>query len=983
MKRQKDSQRSLIAVMVTVPIMVIALVLCILMVNNINLRMNESATSNLLNTTQVIEDTLENYIQRDYDSLYIIGELYKNDATLDDAQMQTLCTAMGFERIGVADSEGRFSALYAASPDTADVFYEGERLLTEKGYSDAYFGNAGRQQMTLWLPVSEDGEHLATVFGEVVLSKYYSANVFTFYEGEGRTYLFNAADGAWVLRSLGIDGTASRQDDLYSLLLSSGNDPAQVEAFRQAVQNRQTGTDVFDFNGRESYICFMPLSSSEGWSLATVIPRDVLLKEAVQVQQMIRIALMIVGVSLFSLTLLYALWQIRRTKEKETAYREALFMNVSSNIDSAFLIYQKNSRQTVFVSENVGRLLNISRDRLQEDAKYLFDWCKIPQSDPQVAAFLRGELTAPAVREVCVADGWGAGSRCIRLELIPADLGQEIAVLTDITKDKDVQQSLLEATQRAEAASNAKNDFLSAMSHDIRTPMNGIVGMTAIAAAHIDDKVRVKDCLNKINDASAHLLTIINEVLDMSHIESGRLELSRDPFNIAEPLQNVLSLNYPGIEQKQHTLHVRIHPMEHEQVIGDVARLQRVVSNLLSNAIKYTPEGGTITLELKEKPSRIKGCGCYELLVQDNGIGMSPEFMKRLFQPFEREEDVRISRIQGTGLGMSIAKNIANLMMGDITAQSEKHKGTTFKVTVNLLLDNRDQAQEDVLTTLPVLVVDDDHDTCEVVTGMLQDIGIQGEWADNGPEAVEKVVQHHRDREDFMAVLLDWKMPGMDGIETARRIRAAVDASIPVIILTAYDWSEIETEARAAGVNDFLSKPLYKAKLRQKLEEVANAPASAALPAAKENGTGLPPGKRILLVEDNPLNQEIAAEILQMLHLEVQTAENGVDAVTSVAVNEPGYYDLILMDIQMPKMNGYDATKTIRAMGRVDSATIPIVAMTADTFTHDVQAAYAAGMNEHLAKPISVERLVQVLEKFLSAPQCTQEGTVQQDAVIT
>lgn len=978
MTKKQSGHRNLVVVLIAVLTMMTALLFCAFMIRSINLRMNESATSNLLNTTRVIESTLQTYINQDFESLQIVGDFYKNREYLEQRQIETLCKTMGFEQIQVVDSRGNGVDCFAGKFRAADIPCYGEWTPGVTGYSDAYFGQSGRLQTTLWLPIYRDETFIGTVFGDVVLTKYYSANVFTFYEGDGRTYLFDGTDGSWILRSLGTDGASRRQEDIYSLLLLSGNRQKDVQAFQQAIEQGHTGTAVLRFNDQQSYICFMPLASASDWYVATIIAKDVLLRESSQVRRTIQLTLTVFCLALLFFTVSFAVWQVRKTKEQEAAYREALFMNVSANIDSAFLIYEKKSKRTVFVSDNVRRLLGLDREWLQRDAGNLFTWCNLQPEDPQRLAFLEGTLTEPAVREVCVENEMGQKDRYIRLELIPADLGQEIAVLTDITKDKDIQSSLLEAMQRAEAASHAKNEFLSAMSHDIRTPMNGIIGMTAIATAHLGDENRVRDCLGKITEASAHLLTIINEVLDMSQIESGKFELSHVPFNMAELLQDVLNISYPGIQQKNHTIKVHIHAMDHEQVIGDPARLQRVVVNLISNAIKYTPDGGMITLALEEKPPMIKGYGCYALTVQDNGIGMSQEFQERLFQPFEREEDVRVSRIQGTGLGMSIVKNTVSLMMGDIQVESEKHKGTTFRVTVNLRLDAQPEADGAALDSLPVLVVDDDRVVCETVSAMLCDIGMAGEWVDNGADAVALVTERHRKNDGFLAVLLDWKMPGMNGVETARRIRANVDASIPIIILTAYDWSEIESEAREAGVNAFISKPIYKAKLRQKMTEIAAGSAEAPGLLEQEGAEQIPPGKRILLVEDNELNREIATELLQMLNLQVDWAENGAAAVERFASSAPGTYDLILMDVQMPKMNGYEATKAIRKLERPDSGTVPIVAMTADTFAKDIRLAYEAGMDEHLAKPISMERLVQLLAQFLSGSGRTtrkKEGT--------
>lgn len=963
-KKQKKDRGSYAVVGAAVVVLMAALFFCFYMVNSINRKMNESAASNLLNTTKVIQDTLENFLQEDLNSLEIIGNLSKDGEKLKEQQIKAFCKTLGFDWIYVVDEQGEGVDCFAGKFRVSDLPCYDEWTPEEAGYSDAYIGETGRSQIVLWVPIYTDGRYIGTVFGGVILTKYYSANIFSFYEGEGRTYLFDASDGTWILKSLGTDGTATRQADIYSLLLASGNREGDVSAFRQAVEERKTGTAVFYFNAEQSYLCFLPLTSSKDWCVTTVIAKDVLLRESSEVQRMIRWVMTTLCLTLVFAACVFVVWRIRKSREAEIHYRERLFANISANFDSAFLIFEKSNKSAAFVSENVKRLLGLNREKLREDTGYLFDWCGIPEEDPQRIAFLSGRLEGPVIREVCVEDELGESSRVIRLELIPTDLEQELAVLTDITSDKEIQSSLIEVMHRAEAASNAKNDFLSAMSHDLRTPINGIVGMTAIAAANLEDKRRVQDCLAKINESTAHLLSLINEVLDMSQIESGKIELAREAFNLAELLQNVLNINYPGIQQKNHTVHTHIHLMEHEEVIGDPARLMRIVANLISNAIKYTPSGGTITLDLMEKPSVIQGYGCYELMVKDNGIGMSEQFQEKLFEPFEREEDVRISRIQGTGLGMSIVKSIVELMMGSIQVESEKGSGSVFRVTFNLQLDVHADKQDEQLAGLPVLVVDDDVLVCQMVTEMLCDIGMEGEWTDSGADAVQMIMERHKRRKDYLAVLLDWKLPGMDGVETARRIRREVDPHVPIIILTAYDWGEIEEEAREAGIDAFLSKPVYKSKLVHTMTEITSGHPKYPLSGSLMNEE-IPKGRRVLIVEDNELNKEIVVELLRMMGVETDCADNGAEAVELFAASKPETYDLILMDIQMPKMNGYEATRIIRRMSRSDSKTVAIVAMTADAFKKDEQAAREAGMNEHLAKPISIERLTQILLRFL------------------
>lgn len=964
MSKQGKNKRILFNVAVTI-VIIAALAFSLHLVNNINRRMKESATSNLLSTTKVIHNTLESTLRKDLDNLKVVGEFCEKGAILTSEQINTLCVSMGFDWIGIVDKNEEGVGYFEGVLRASDIPCYEDWKPTSEGYSNPYIGESGRPQIALWIPVYRDGDYIGTVFGGVILSKYYSSEVFTFHEGEGRTYLFVVSDGTWVLKSLGTDGASTRQKDIYSLLSTANNTEEDVAAFHQAVVEGKTGTATLDFNGDSSYLCFMPVQSSPGWYITTVIPEEVLLRESLDVQRMIQMVIAVFAIALLFTAVALMVWWSRKKETEEAYYREALFTNISSNLDSAFLIYGKTDRKVEFVSDNVNRLFGLNREWLGEDADHLFEWGKFPADDMKRRQFLEGTLEEPAVREVYVENEMGESSRAIRFELIPADLNQQIAVLKDVTKDKEIQSSLIEAMRQVESASNAKNEFLSAMSHDLRTPINGIVGMTAIAAANLENKGRVRECLTKISESSAQLLSLINEVLDMSQIEKGKMVLSREMFNIAELLQQILSVNYPGIQEKKQTIKVYIHSMDHEEAIGDPARLTRVVMNLLSNAIKYTPENGEIVLSLEEKPSIIKGYGCYELMVQDNGIGMSKEFQKKMFEPFEREEMVRASKIQGTGLGMSIVKNIVDLMMGTIEVESEKGKGTTFRVTLNLRLNEQSVMIQEQLEGLPVLVVDDDLMACRTVAATLCDIGMKGEWSTTGAEAVERVSRRHEKGEDYLAVLLDWKMPQMDGVETARQIRAKVGPEIPIIILTAYEWAEIEKEAREAGVDAFMSKPIYKAKLLQKMNEISAGYKGSSQGETTEFSGDTLVGKRILLAEDNELNQEIAVELLQMMGIQVDCAQNGVLAVERFATSQAGTYDLILMDIQMPEMNGYQATETIRSMDHPDSSTIPIVAMTADALRKDEQKCRNAGMNEYLTKPVSVQQLKEVLSRLI------------------
>ena len=537
-----------------------------------------------------------------------------------------------------------------------------------------------------------------------------------------------------------------------------------------------------------------------------------------------------------------------------------------------------------------------------------------------------------------------------------------------IKKEKKQEAALREAYYAAESASKAKTDFLSSMSHDIRTPMNGIIGMTAIAASHLDDKERVKDSLEKITKASRHLLSLINEVLDMNKIESGKVQLAEDEFNLSDLGENLINMTASQITEHNHTLNVNVSGVQHENVIGDSLRIQKIFTNLMGNAVKFTPDGGRIRLTISERPSRQEKVGCYEFVFEDNGIGMSEEFMDHIFEPFTRAEDGSERRTQGTGLGMTISRNIARMMGGDIKVESTLGVGSIFTVTIYLKLQDKNENLEKRFVDLDVLVADDDELSLESSLDILSSMGMKVEGVNNGKDAVEKVVSRHSEGLDFFAAILDWKMPGMDGIEATRKIRQKVGNDVPIIIISAYDWSEIEEDAKRAGANAFIGKPLFKSRLEKTFSSILGKeeekPVDKYISLSDLEALKLQ-GKRALVVEDNDLNMEIACEILKTTGMSIETAIDGIEAVDLITSSPDGYYDIVFMDIQMPKMNGYDATRAIRAQNRPYLKQVPIIAMTANAFAEDVQAARTVGMNWHISKPLELHALKSVLERFI------------------
>lgn len=535
-----------------------------------------------------------------------------------------------------------------------------------------------------------------------------------------------------------------------------------------------------------------------------------------------------------------------------------------------------------------------------------------------------------------------------------------------IHREEKQKEMLALAAERAEAANLAKSDFLSRMSHDIRTPMNAILGMTAVAGMHIDDKERVLDALGKITVSSKHLLGLINEVLDMSRIESGKVSLTEGIFNLSDTFENLLTIFHSQMEARNLELCVNVVNVEHESVIGDEQRLQQIFMNIMGNAVKFTPEGGKISLYIEEKPSHIAGSGFFEFTFEDTGIGMEKDYIQKIFEPFSRAADSRIGKIEGTGLGMSIAVNIARMMNGDIKVESTLGEGSRFTVQVYLKLNDVTQADIDAFSSLPVLVADDEEAACESTCEILNSLNMDAEYVLDGDSAIKRIIEAHEAARDFAVVILDWKMPGKDGLATAKEIRSLAGNDIPLIILSAYDWSDIEAQAMDAGIDAFIEKPLFKSRLMKVLKDVlgldnSERPATA-LETFKEQDFS---GKRVLLVEDNELNIEVAAELLDIVGIQVDQALNGQLAVDCVLDHEPGYYDLIFMDIQMPVMNGYESTRAIRSSGREDLKTIPIVAMTADAFADDIRKSEEAGMNGHISKPVDIEKLEEALRTFL------------------
>ena len=660
---------------------------------------------------------------------------------------------------------------------------------------------------------------------------------------------------------------------------------------------------------------------------------------------------------------------ILRRKNTEISYRDELFQKLSMNVDDVFLMLDAKTYKVDYVSPNIERLLGIPWKEVRQDV-FVLDKL-YPKGAPEHGkTFLEGLLSGEQ-RE------WDFEYEHLdtkeRRWFHNIAMGSEvegrtkyILVMSDRTADKQVNQALSNAVAAAETANRAKSTFLSNMSHDIRTPMNAIIGFTTLAISNIDDKDRVKDYLAKTLASSNHLLSLINDVLDMSRIESGKIHLEEVEVNLSDVLHDLRTIVSGQIYAKQLELYMDVMDMTEEDVYCDKTRLNQILLNLLSNAIKFTPAGGTVSVRVRQLAGKVHGCGQYEFRVKDNGIGMSPEFAQKIFEPFERERSSTVSQIQGTGLGMAITKNIVDMMGGTIKVQTAQGKGSEFIICLPMRTQAEHRPVEKIteLEGLKALVVDDDFNTCDSVTRMLVKVGMRAEWTLSGKEAVLRARQAIEMGDVYHAYIIDWRLPDMNGIEVTRQIRSLND-NTPIIILTAYDWSDIEVEAKAAGVTAFCSKPMFMSDLRETLMSAIGQKQTDATQELLPEKNADFKDRHILLVEDNELNREIALEILREYGFRVDTAENGAVAVEKVSTAAPGSYDLLLMDVQMPVMDGYTATRQIRALDDPARAKLPILAMTANAFDEDRRNALESGMTGFLSKPIVIGDLVQELRRIL------------------
>ena len=928
----------------------------------------EESASHLTEVFHQSNNVLNELANKNLTYLHMWGEYLKKVS--DESEIR--------DYIDKAQEEAGFLYFYFLSADgnykmlTGEAGYLGlqENLEDKITLGEDIITNAvvpGKQQMLVFASPQSHGSYQGFEYDAIAIA-YENADIvdvldISAFNGNAKSYVVHPDGRVVIDHSFEAWGTVY---NFFGVLREHSNiSEKEILELSEKFKERRTDTMLVNLDGSNYYLVYGS-SECQDWIFLGLVQADIVnaSMNSLQLRTMLLGGTIVFGFAVFIIELILQKSRISlKRRDLEILYRDELFQKLSMNVDDVFLMLDAKTYKADYVSPNVEKLLGITVEQIQKDIGVLG---KLNFEDPKKNYLKEIQVNEQQEWDFEYVHQKTGEQRWFHIIAMGSEVNGKkkyILVMSDRTVDKKMNQALYEAVRAAETANRAKSTFLSNMSHDIRTPMNAVIGFTTLAVSNIDNKEKVRDYLGKILSSSNHLLSLINDVLDMSRIESGKIHLEETEVSLSDMLHDLKTIISGHIYAKQLELYMDALDVTDEDVYCDKTRLNQVLLNLLSNAIKFTPAGGTVSVRLKQYPGLQRGSELYEIRVKDSGIGMSQEFIQRIFSPFERERTSTVSRTQGTGLGMAITKNIVDMMGGTIEVRTEQGKGTEFIVRLPLRIQSEQRSIEKIaeLEDLKALVVDDDFNTCDSVTKMLVKVGMRSEWTLSGKEAVLRARQSMELGDAFHAYIIDWRLPDMNGIEVTRQIRSLGDDT-PIIILTAYDWSDIEVEARAAGVNAFCAKPLFMSDIRETLmTAIGQKQTGAENCILPETGSDFR-GRCILLVEDNELNREIAEEILKQYGFLVDIAENGAVAVEKVKNSAPGTYDLVLMDIQMPVMNGYEATEQIRALEDPALAKTRILAMTANAFDEDRKQALKCGMDGFMSKPIVMEELIRELQ---------------------
>ena len=944
-------------------------------VNDVRTELWDSSLSTIIENTDQAADMVTGKINAEKRSLQVQVNALES---LDSSDIDTISFLLnGFDSkeysttliVGTTTYPAK-NSYNEALPDVADA--------TINIVPPFLSSNSGKRVIALTKTMTFQDGVTGSFIREIPVNDLNDAFTVSFFQDRGHSYMIDGK-GDILFRSVTTSGNKTSHNLFAIFENEAENEQSTINEVKELVAEGRSGWALLKYNGLDKLYYFSPIESTQ-WILVSVVQEDIITE---QTRNILGQTFILSGLIFFGFLFLIGLLIIRERQNQKRIEQENILekqMIIASNsevktvvlgvdldMDSYKIISQIQHEgyaisQASTFSELISSFAEIVDKEYREEYVTCFGISNLKKLTKEEHKYeyrefsihLNGEKHWIAAEAVMVNDENNRNRLVYSSRVIDAAKKEE----------EDRRKVLQDALDMAEQANKAKSTFLSNMSHDIRTPMNAIIGFATLASANIGNEEKIKDYLSKILSSGNHLLSLINDILDMSRIESGKIHLDETKANLSEMLHDIKTIISGQIHAKQLELYMDTMDVTDEDVYCDKTRINQVLLNLLSNAIKFTSPGGTVSVRVKQIHNAPEGKGLYEIRVKDTGIGMSREFADRIFEPFEREHTSTISKIQGTGLGMAISKNIIDMMGGTIEVNTEQDKGTEFVVCLSLRLQSERRSVEKIkdLEGLKALVVDDDFNTCDSVTKMLIQVGMRSEWTLFGKEAVLRAQQSMEINDPFRAYIIDWRLPDMNGIEVTRQIRSLGDDT-PIIILTAYDWTDIEEEAKVAGVTAICSKPMFMSDLRDSLLN--------ALGHQKDIDEKIQPddkefsGKRVLLTEDNELNREIALELLKEHGFSIDTAENGAQAVEKIAASNPGYYDLVLMDIQMPVMDGYEATRRIRALDNTALSDIPILAMTANAFDEDRRVAEECGMNGFLSKPIIMDEVIKALQSVL------------------
>ncbi|MCM1102676.1 MAG: response regulator [Clostridium sp.] len=945
-------------------------------VSSLRTKLMEQAVHNVLAVTIQQRQAFDNFLSGDRERLHSFARYFEQSASGDVEQMQKWLNAFG--EVDAFYSVINLETGQFYNNKTYEIYQMGDEELTVyrglsgSGVRDPYTG--------LYTDDTMFGYYECFTFADGVpgliqksydCSKVSEAFSLSFYNEQGLAYVVNHR-GDILLRSVGMLGDRF-YDNIFDILAGHNDAQTKIDNFIEALDQEETGSIIFAGDGGEFVYTYVPVENAEEWYLVSVVRESAITAEADTILQKSRMAVgFLFAVLAVCSIVIFFIWRTDRdikAKEKEIAYQEQLFdifsTYLANNTDDIYMMLDAGKKQMEYISPNAGRILGVSASDGTDETRILKGavYASGEAFDLEEVYRLKPGMSLPVLTEE-----WHNPKRdehkFFRISVYCTLVQEErkiIFYISDRTKERAIQDTLAEALRIAQVANEAKSTFLGNVSHDIRTPMNAIIGFVTLLQDEAEEPEHVREYARRIDAASRHLLGLINDVLDMNKIENGSATLNISEMNLADVTDEINAIIRPQTRAKNQTFEIISSAIVHEHLQADKLRINQILINLLSNAVKYTPEGGVIRMRLDELPQVAPDYSRIRFTVSDNGIGMSEEYRKVIFDPFTRENTEIIRRIQGTGLGMAITKSLVDLMNGTIEVQSRPGEGSVFTVELELYISGKEDDPEFWAHhgIGRMIVADDDEELCKNIVKAMEKTGVAMDYATDGGSALRMMRDAREAGAPYQLILLDWKMPDLDGLETARRIRRDYSEKIPILLFTAYDWSEIEEEAEEIGVAHFMPKPFFMTTFKEAIRRVMD---SRKKEKAQTDRTFVK-GKRILVVDDIEENRLVLVKVLNSLGAECDVACDGQEAVDKFEASGPGTYDLILMDVQMPVLDGYAATRAIRASSHPSAGTLPIVAMTANAFVDDVRAALESGMDAHIAKPVRIEKLRATLQE--------------------